>query len=159
MSLPPHSREFAERGPALRRRRRQLVVWLAGGGAIGLILLAVTPPEQAFVLPLRAPTTGAPGHVDPSMLWQHKPLNLDTQSQSAQLPAINDIIAEMTGIRDFTKSRQRGDAASGDSPAIGPEIASYGGGLTHASSRGRREAGHDTCGEHGERGRPTPPPA
>ncbi|WP_433498053.1 hypothetical protein ACQP1K_24575 [Sphaerimonospora sp. CA-214678] len=128
MSPPPHSRESAERG----RRRRQLVVRPVGGAADGLVPLAFTPPEQAFVLPLRAPATEAREHVDPSMPRQHKPLNLDTKSQSAQFPAINDIAVEITESRDSTKSRRHDEAPAGDFPALGPETASYGGGLSHA---------------------------
>ncbi|MEO3863651.1 Wzz/FepE/Etk N-terminal domain-containing protein [Acrocarpospora sp. B8E8] len=107
MSLPPHSRDLAEFGSVLRRRRWLVVICLLAGLAGGIGALAGTPRAYTATAEVQVLPTGVPEQVNQVTQRQREPLNLDTEAQIAQSSVVAAKAAEILKNTDPEALRNR----------------------------------------------------
>lgn len=95
MSLPPHSRDLAEYGSVLRRRRLLVTACLLAGIGGGAALLARTPEEYTSTAQVQVLPTGVQEQINQITPRQREPLNLDTEAQIAQSAVVAGKAAEI----------------------------------------------------------------
>ncbi|MEZ0073384.1 YveK family protein [Planotetraspora sp. GP83] len=106
MGLPPHSRDLAEYGSVLRRRRLLFAFCLLAGVSGGGVLFVRTPPQYTSVAQVQVLPTGAQEQINQVTPRQREPLNLDTESQIAQSMVVASIAGQIlkntdpAGLRD-----------------------------------------------------------
>ncbi|WP_030507613.1 hypothetical protein [Microbispora rosea] len=93
MSLPPHSRDLAEYGSVLRRRRLVAVTFLLAGVGGGAAALATTPARYTAVAQVQVLPTGAQEQFNVPNSRQRETLNLDTESQIARSAVVSAMAA------------------------------------------------------------------
>ncbi|MEV5741628.1 Wzz/FepE/Etk N-terminal domain-containing protein [Microbispora rosea] len=93
MSLPPHSRDLAEYGSVLRRRRLVAVTFLLAGVGGGAAALAMTPARYTAVAQVQVVPTGAQEQFNVPNSRQRETLNLDTESQIARSAVVSAMAA------------------------------------------------------------------
>ncbi|GIH25385.1 hypothetical protein Aph01nite_36950 [Acrocarpospora phusangensis] len=107
MSLPPHSRDLAEYGSVLRRRRWLVVVCLLAGVAGGVGALVGTPRAYTATAEVQVLPTGVQEQVNQVTQRQREPLNLDTEAQIAQSSVVAAKAAEILKNTDPEALRYR----------------------------------------------------
>ncbi len=95
MSLPPHSRDLAEYGSVLRRRRSLVLACLIAGIGGGGALVASTPAEYTSTAQVQVLPTGVQEQTNQITPRQREPLNLDTEAQIAQSAVVANKAAEI----------------------------------------------------------------
>ncbi|MEV4296868.1 hypothetical protein [Microbispora rosea] len=93
MSLPPHSRDLAEYGSVLRRRRLVALTFLLAGVGGGAAALAMTPARYTAVAQVQVLPTGAQEQFNTPSSRQRETLNLDTESQIARSAVVSAMAA------------------------------------------------------------------
>ncbi|WP_170322082.1 YveK family protein [Acrocarpospora pleiomorpha] len=105
--MPPHSRDLAEFGSVLRRRRWLVVICLLAGLAGGIGALAGTPRAYTATAEVQVLPTGVPEQVNQVTQRQREPLNLDTEAQIAQSSVVAAKAAEILKNTDPEALRNR----------------------------------------------------
>ncbi|WP_084517922.1 Wzz/FepE/Etk N-terminal domain-containing protein [Microtetraspora niveoalba] len=104
---PPHTRDLADYGSVLRRRRLLVASCLMAGIAGGVGLLVVTPKEYAAVAQVQVLPTGVQDQVNQVTSRQREPLNLDTEAQIAHSATVAAKAAEILKKTDSEELREQ----------------------------------------------------
>ncbi|GLW97579.1 Wzz/FepE/Etk N-terminal domain-containing protein [Microtetraspora sp. NBRC 16547] len=103
---PPHTRDLADYGSVLRRRRLLVASCLLIGIAGGVALLVVTPKEYAAVAQVQVFPTGIQDQANQVTSRQREPLNLDTEAQIAHSATVASKAAEILKKPDSEELRE-----------------------------------------------------
>lgn len=107
MSLPPHTRDLAEYGSVLGRRRLIVVACVLAGVGGGAAALAATPARYTAEAQVQVLPTGVQEQLNIPTARQREQLNLDTESQIARSTVVSSLAAAITKYPDPEELRER----------------------------------------------------